>query len=284
MAIDVQPGAGRIQPVSGGPDSARPWWMKPAVHTGLIGAVAGYLFGHWLGSFLMSFNPNAPEVSNSAYLVKNRINASLAFDKAFFRNYKTRFGLFYEGRTGKPYSWTYSNDANGDGIFGNDLLYVPRAPGSGDVIFLGDTSTNNATETRFWQIINDNGLGKYAGRTVERNSAFSPWTNNVDLRLSQDVPSFFKGHKAVFTFDILNFGNLLNHSWGVGQRIVTTSPLTNPAADAQGRLAGFQVIENFQDLLHHIIAHVSVPSGAGTSCPAAAQRRGAVTGQTTCHS
>jgi cytochrome c oxidase subunit I len=60
MAIEIQPGAGRIQPVSGGPESARPWWMKPAVHTGLIGAVAGYLFGHWLGSFLMSFNPNAP--------------------------------------------------------------------------------------------------------------------------------------------------------------------------------------------------------------------------------
>jgi cytochrome c oxidase subunit 1 len=60
MAIEIQPGAGRTQPVSGGPEAAKPWWMRPAVHTGLIGAVAGYFLGHWLGSFLMSFNPNAP--------------------------------------------------------------------------------------------------------------------------------------------------------------------------------------------------------------------------------
>jgi hypothetical protein len=24
-------------------------------------------------------------------------------------------GVFYEGRRGKPYSWTYYNDLNGDG-------------------------------------------------------------------------------------------------------------------------------------------------------------------------
>ncbi len=54
MAIDIQPGAGRIQPVSGGPESARPWWMKPAVHTGIVGAVIGYFLGHWLGNQLSS--------------------------------------------------------------------------------------------------------------------------------------------------------------------------------------------------------------------------------------
>ncbi len=163
-----------------------------------------------------SFNPNANEASNSAYLVKDRINATLAFEKAFFKGYKTRFGMFYEGRSGKPYSWTYANDMNGDGIFGNDLMFIPRAFGSGDVIFLGDTATDKTNETRFWQVVdgNNSGLGKYAGRVVERNSAFSTWTNNVDLRFSQEVPSFFKGHKAVFTFDILNFGNLLNNKYG----------------------------------------------------------------------
>ncbi|HUQ28016.1 MAG TPA: carboxypeptidase regulatory-like domain-containing protein [Usitatibacter sp.] len=162
-----------------------------------------------------SFNPNGNEVSNSAYLVRNRINASLAYQRAWFKGFRTSIGLFYEGRTGKPYSWTFSNDANGDGIFGNDLLYIPRAPGSGDVIFLGDTAASHPTEDRFWQIVGDNSsLNKYSGRVVERNSAFSPWSNSVDLRLSQDVPSFFRGHKASFTFDILNLGNLLNRKWG----------------------------------------------------------------------
>jgi hypothetical protein len=157
-----------------------------------------------------SFNPNAPEVSNSAYLVKDRINASLAFERAFFGNYKTRFGMFYEGRSGKPYSWTFANDANGDGIFGNDLMFIPSARGSGEVLFL-----TPADEDRFWAVVDQNdSLGKYKGRVVDRNSAYSPWTNNIDLRLAQEVPSFFKGHKASVTFDILNFGNLLNRRWG----------------------------------------------------------------------
>jgi len=139
----------------------------------------------------------------------------IRWDRAFFRNFKTSVGLFYEGRTGKPYSWTFSNDANGDGIFGNDLLYIPRAFGSGDVVFLGDTATSHANEQKFWDIVSNNeSLSKYAGRVVERNSAFSPWTNNVDLRIAQDIPSFFRGHKAVVSFDILNFGNLLNRRWG----------------------------------------------------------------------
>src|SRR6516225_2967275 len=54
MAIEIQPGAGRMQPVSGGPESARPWWMRPAVHTGIIGAIIGYFLGHWLGNLLSS--------------------------------------------------------------------------------------------------------------------------------------------------------------------------------------------------------------------------------------
>lgn len=161
------------------------------------------------------YNPNDNVASNSAYLTKDRINATLRWEKQFFKGYKTRFGLFYEGRSGKPYSWTFSNDMNGDANGGNDLLYIPRAFGSGDVIFLGDSAGSRTNEQRFWDIVNAHGsLAKYAGRTVERNSAFSPWTNSVDINLSQEIPSFFKGHKAVVVFDILNFGNLLNKRWG----------------------------------------------------------------------
>src|SRR5215469_6763451 len=55
MAIETQPGAERIQPTGPGAGGAgRPWWQRPAFHTGLIGGVAGYLLGHWLGNFLAS--------------------------------------------------------------------------------------------------------------------------------------------------------------------------------------------------------------------------------------
>jgi len=160
-------------------------------------------------------NPNENTAANSVYLVKDRISGNLGWERAFFQNYKTRLGVFYEGRTGKPYSWTFNNDANGDGLAGNDLMYIPSAPGSGEVIFQGDTATSRVNEDRFWAIVESHpGLSKNAGRVATRNENFSPWTNSIDLRLSQEIPSFFKGHKAVFALDILNFGNMLNKRWG----------------------------------------------------------------------
>jgi hypothetical protein len=161
------------------------------------------------------FNPNEEVSANSAYLVKDRINAVVNFRKAFFGAYRTTFGLFYEGRAGKPYSWTFNNDLNGDSSAGNDLMYIPSKPGSGEVVFLGDTATNHANEDKFWSIVNANrALRNAAGGVVQRNSAFAPWTNSFDMRIAQELPGFFKGHKASFTFDIFNVGNLLNKKWG----------------------------------------------------------------------
>ena len=160
-------------------------------------------------------NPNEDVAANSAYLVKNRVNALLNFQKAFFGTYKTSFGVFYEGRSGKPYSWTFKNDLNGDGVSGNDLMYIPRAFGSGDVIFAGDSATNHANEQRFWDVVNGNKtLRQAAGGTVSRYGDFSNWTNSFDLRLAQEIPGMFKRNKASISFDILNFGNLLNKKWG----------------------------------------------------------------------
>ncbi len=57
MAIETQPerahGAGGSAP---GARRERPWWMRPAMHTAVVGAVIGYLLGHLLGNFLASSN------------------------------------------------------------------------------------------------------------------------------------------------------------------------------------------------------------------------------------
>lgn len=163
-----------------------------------------------------SFNPNENVASNSNYMVKDRFTANVNWQKRFFGEYKTTFGLFYEGRSGKPYSWTFNNDLNGDGLAGNDLMYIPKAPGSGEVAFYGATeAARAANEAAFWSVVNANGdLRKAAGGVTRRNASFSPWTNSFDVRFSQEVPGFFKGNKGIFTFDILNFGNLLNRKWG----------------------------------------------------------------------
>jgi hypothetical protein len=218
LASESGKGKGQLATVSLAGSFWRNWnWSAAYTYTeqtevnGLTSSVAN---SNWQAR--ASFNPNGEEESNSAYLVKNRFNATLVFEKAFFGKYKTRIGAFYEGRSGKPYSWTYANDMNGDGILSNDLMYVPRAFGSGDVIFLGDTPTNGRpAETLFWQVVEDNvALQKYTGSVVPRNSAFMPRANSVDVRMSQELPGFWRTHKSVISLDILNFTNLLNKKWG----------------------------------------------------------------------
>jgi cytochrome c oxidase subunit I len=59
MAIETEPGTtqqpGGADPSAPGP--VRAWWMRPAVHTAIIGAVIGYVFGHWLGNLIDSGYP-----------------------------------------------------------------------------------------------------------------------------------------------------------------------------------------------------------------------------------
>ena len=132
-------------------------------------------------------------------------------------NYRSSVGVFYEGRRGKPYTWTYLNDLNGDGVNGNDLMYIPNAPGSGEVVFRGSSSTQTAAqaEAAFWAVVNGSPeLTNARGGLVGRNNSFAPWVNNFDVRFSQELPGFAKQHKATVVLDILNFGNLLNKRWG----------------------------------------------------------------------
>jgi len=68
MAIETEPGT-RQQPGGGEPSEPRParsWWMRPAIHTGLIGAVIGYAFGHWLGNLITHGYPQAATGGGSA--------------------------------------------------------------------------------------------------------------------------------------------------------------------------------------------------------------------------
>lgn len=163
-----------------------------------------------------SFDPNENIASNSNYLVKDRFTANVSWQKRFFGEYRTSLGVFYEGRSGKPYSWTVNNDLNGDGLGGNDLMYIPKAPGSGEVAFAGATpALRAANEAAFWAIVNADGdLRKSAGKVIGRNESFAPWTNSIDLRVSQELPGIFKGNKGIITLDFLNIGNMINRKWG----------------------------------------------------------------------
>jgi hypothetical protein len=157
------------------------------------------------------FNPNESVLQNSNYLVRDRVVARLMWSEPLVGRYRTTIGLFYEGRRGKPYGWTYINDLNGDGVSGNDLMYIPSKQGSGEVSFRGGA----AEEAKFWEIVESNRTLRDAkGGLVGRNDSFAPWVNSVDVRVGQELPGLFVRQRASISLDILNFGNLLNKRWG----------------------------------------------------------------------
>ena len=180
----------------------------------------------------LGFNVNEPTASTARYEIKDRFSGSLNWKHVFFGDYKTEVGLFYEGRSGRPYSYIFSGDANGDGSSFNDLFYVPSGPG--DVLFgsIGTSGANTGKyvpgatvsgvaysaaqmEQLFWDWMGgQEGLQGYKGKHASENAFRGDWVNTFDLRISQELPGFFKGHKTKVWVDIQNFGNLLNKDWG----------------------------------------------------------------------
>ncbi len=163
-------------------------------------------------------NANEPELSDSRYAIKDRFTAGLTFQKAFFGDYKSTASVFYEGRSGRPFSYVFYNDANGDSRTFNDLMYVPSGPG--DVVFTpvvsnGATISGADQEAAFFEWLNNHPeLKRFAGGYAPANEFKAGWTNSFDVRFSQELPGFMKGHKSEVILDIMNVGNLINDDWG----------------------------------------------------------------------
>ena len=155
------------------------------------------------------FQTNQPEAFNSRYAIKDRFTGVLTWQKALFGDNKTTASMVYEGRSGRPFSYIFFNDVNGDSAATNDLFYVPNGPG--DVLWTGGA----AMEQSFFEWLERNPeLKAYQGSVAPANAFRASWVNSFDVRVSQELPGFFKGHKAEVSLDIMNFGNLLNKDWG----------------------------------------------------------------------
>ncbi|MDQ3057841.1 MAG: Oar protein, partial [Pseudomonadota bacterium] len=181
-----------------------------------VGSLTSSTAGSGFGSQL-AFNTNEEQSNTARYELKDRISGTLNWKHNFFGDYDTQVGLFYEGRSGRPYSYIFAGDANGDNRTFNDLFFVPRP---GDVQFgtlstTGVFTANPALEQAFFNWLGtQEELGFYAGSYAPENAFRAGWVNSFDLRISQDLPGFFSGHKSKIYMDIQNVGNLLNDDWG----------------------------------------------------------------------
>ncbi|AIZ63320.1 hypothetical protein PK28_05725 [Hymenobacter sp. DG25B] len=167
----------------------------------------------------VSSDPNNPALAYSNYDLRHRVIASATYRKEYANNFATGISLFYAGQSGTPYTYLYSNDVNGDGESGNDLLFVPADLNT--MVFepnsASDTRTPDQIRQQFIDFVNrDPYLKDQKGQFTERNVARTPWSHQVDLRLLQDfyIMSGEQKHTLEVTLDVFNIGNMINKDWG----------------------------------------------------------------------
>ncbi|HEX8243991.1 MAG TPA: carboxypeptidase-like regulatory domain-containing protein [Longimicrobium sp.] len=161
-------------------------------------------------------DPNFIPLAYSDYDVRHRIVADFSRQFMFIRRAPLDFSLIYVGESGRPYSYTYFGDVNGDSQDSNDLIYVPRA--QGEVRF---ASTGTISPAQSWANLNDfiervDCLRENRGRIIPRNACRQPWSNRFDVRVAQTLPTV-RNQGLQLTVDILNVANLLNPEWGRSQ-------------------------------------------------------------------
>jgi hypothetical protein len=205
-------------------------------------------FGSWQQNPI-PLDPNLAPLAYSANSPGHRVFLTGAYSREYLGLGQTTVSVFWDAHTIGNTSYVFSGDANGDTATGNDLIYVPRNQSEMNFAQFTCNPPACATSTVFtpaqqaaaWDayISQDPYLSQHRGQYAQRGALFLPLVTRMDLSVTQDVFHSLAGarHGFAVRFDILNFGNLLNKNWGVGQRVVNNAPLTNPSADATGALS-----------------------------------------------
>jgi outer membrane receptor for ferrienterochelin and colicin len=178
-----------------------------------------------------TIDANNTPVGTADFDVRHRFMASLSKRFHFVERFGTTMSLFWESRSGLPFSYIYFTDrsarqsANGDGFGNNDVAYIPAS--ENDVVWRTDCFGCGTYAD--WQtfVASDPDLEDAVGSIAERNGSRTPWVHQLDFRLAQSVPIVAE-QRLQITFDIFNLTNLLNEDWGHQEYInfQTVSPLT----------------------------------------------------------
>jgi hypothetical protein len=177
-------------------------------------------------------DPNNPNLSHSEFGNRHRIIGTANYTHDWNSTHSTNIGVFFEAAEGNRYiysggnrySFTYAGDVNGDGVGGNDLIYIPE--NQNDIVL--DESSNWSDLDAF--IEQDSYLSEHRGEIAERHGLTNPWFSNIDLRVLHN----FKTNIGTFqlSIDLLNAANLVNSNWGVRK-------VANPLATTPLELTGW---------------------------------------------
>lgn len=177
-------------------------------------ATSSRAISNW--QFNENFDINNPRLGTADFEVKHRILADISYQFNFADRFQTTVSLIFEGSSGRPFSWIYFGDANGDGQAFNDLVYVPES--QDEVELVTASAEDNRTTDEIWAdmnafIENNPSLSKHRGEVVPRHNDRQPWRNVLDLRINQKIDTF-SGQSVEITANIFNILNLLNDEWG----------------------------------------------------------------------
>jgi hypothetical protein len=192
--------------------------------------------GSWQGNATVNGNNNAV-LAWANNFIPHRIFGLVGYRIEYGGKWggATGISIGYDGQQSGRVSFTASGDLNGDNVFNNDLIYVPNS--ASELQFEqftagGKTFTAADQIAAFDAFINqDPYLSGRRGRYAQRNGGTFPWLHRFDLSITQDV--FVRTGRdgrnrngLQFRVDILNFGNMLNDAWGVGNALVGAQPLS----------------------------------------------------------
>jgi len=127
-------------------------------------------------------DPQEQVLSPSNYNTKHRFTSAVSYENDFVQDYNTRFDVFFQSQSGRPYSETL--DGAAFGLYGN--VFFPG--NSGDSVVVPGTVRNEFTAPN--------------------------WTK-VDFRVSQELPGLRSGDRTQVFIVIDNLTNLIDSSWGI---------------------------------------------------------------------
>jgi hypothetical protein len=177
----------------------------------------------WINVYTAGDINNAP-VATSNFDVRHRVVLSGSYMFGL-RAADVTLSMYYNGQSGRPYSYNFGSDVNNDGSSTNDLFFYPRE----DQV----TVTNGTYQDVVQFIEAGNCEDVEPGAIVARNTCRAPWVNTLDFRAAVDVP--IGRFRPEFTVDVLNLINLFDSSNGQVLYAPFNDLLVTNATEVAGR-------------------------------------------------
>ena len=165
-------------------------------------------------------DPRNPTRSLSNFDLRHRVVGSLVWNHDWKQGYTFDLSTIYTAVSGAPFSYVYNVDANRDGSGNNDLIYIPRDFNDAHIVPSAADNAAGRTAQQIWNdfdafITSRPELNSRRGQVAPRNIGRTPWNNELDLRIAQDLPMMTQSGKHLqLVLDVINIGAVFSKTLG----------------------------------------------------------------------